>query len=897
MARANIALLAFNRGRISPLALARLDIERTALSADVQTNWMPRLLGSMMLRPGLEYLHSTHNNAKAYNLNFVFALSDQAVIELTDGIMRVKVDDEVVSRPMVTTTMNNSEFDANLNGWTDADEAGSVSEWVSGGFMGLTGTRVNSAIRTQQVNVSGVNIGVEHGIRIKVNRGVVNFKIGSSAGEDDHVPEATLREGEYSFSITPDSDFHISVSSSGEYQSLIDSVSIESSGDMAIPSPWAEEDLPFVRSDQSGDILYVACRGIKQYKIERRATRSWGISEYLSEDGPFRAINVTPTTITPSAISGDITLTASKGIFRESSIGAIYRITSTGQTVESSIAGENIFTDSIRVTGVGSSRVFTAVRSGTWTATVVLQRSIGEEGNWEDTGTTYTGNGSSTFDDGLDNQIVFYRLGIKTGDYTSGTAVLSLVYSLGSNPGVARITGYNSDTSVDAIVLESLGGTDAVSNWEEGSWSPRRGYVSAVTFDEGRLWWGGKDFLYGSVSDGFESFDDTIEGDSGPIIRSLGSGPVDTINWLLALQRLVVGVETSEKVVRSNSLDEPLTPTVFNIRAPSTKGSTAVAPVKVDTSGMFVRNNRLFELEYNGRTFDYETVDLTSYIPEIGGSGFSKLAVQRYPDTRVHCVKNDGTAAIIIFDRNEEVKCWIDFEADGFIEDVLVRPAETERIEDSVYYTVRRTINGNTVRYYEKLSMESECVGGTQNKQADSFSAGTQASSSTISGLDHLEGEEVVVWADGKNYSPRTMGIQTTFTVSAGAITLPEAVVSYVVGLPYRARYKSTKLAYAAQGGTALLQSKRIETLGVIMKDTHNRGLRYGRGFDDLDELPLVEGGADVDADKIWGEYDERPFEFEQEFDTDSRLHLEAMAPMPCTLLALVMKIATNDRL
>lgn len=152
------------------------------------------------------------------------------------------------------------------------------------------------------------------------------------------------------------------------------------------------------------------------------------------------------------------------------------------------------------------------------------------------------------------------------------------------------------------------------------------------------------------------------------------------------------------------------------------------------------------------------------------------------------------------------------------------------------------------------------------------------------------------MWADGINYSPRVNGVQTTFTVAGGQITLPSAVVSYVVGLPYKARYKSSKLAYAAQGGTALLQSKRIETLGVIMRNTHNRGLRYGRDFDNLYELPLVEGGADVSANQIWEEYDERPFEFEQEFDTDSRLCLEAMAPMPCTLLAAVMKIATNDR-
>lgn len=890
-------LYAWNRGLISPLALARLDVERVALSAETYTNWMPRLLGSTSLRNGLGYILSTYNNNKAVYLNFIYALSDQATLEMTDGAMRVLIDDVVVTRPSVTTTIANGTFDSALTSWTDADESGAVSQWVTGGYMGLTGTGANAAVRTQTVTVSGGNISVEHGVRVKINRGVVKFKIGSTSGGEEYVPEATLREGEFSFALTPTGDFYITVSSTTTYESRVDSITMESAGAMVIPTAFAEANLPYIRYDQSGDIVYVACDGIKQYKIERRATRSWGIAEYLCEDGPFRSANITPTTIAASAISGDITLTASKGIFKSTSVGSLYRITATGQTVSSSISAQNTFTDSIRVTGVTSSRTFTVDISGTWVATVSLQRSIGDEGNWEDTGTTYTANTVTTFADGLDNQIVYYRLGVKTGNYTSGTVVASLTYSLGSNAGVVRITGYTSDTVVSALVLEDLGGTAAVDSWEEGSWSPRRGYPSAVTFAEGRLFWAGKDNVYGSVSDAFESFDDTIEGDSAPIIRSLGSGPIDRINWLLPLTRLVAGAEMSEKSIRSNSLDEPLTATVFTIRTPSTKGSSPVAALKGDNSGYFVRGNRVFELEYDGSIFDYKTVDLTSAVPEVGEGGFVKIAIQRYPDTRIHCVKNDGTVAVLIVDRNEELKCWVKFETDGTIEDVVIKPASINSTEDSVYYTVKRTINGSDVRYHEKFSLDSECVGGTQNKQADSFIAGTQTSSATITGLDHLDGEEVVVWANGVNYSPRVNGVQTTFTVSGGSVTIPTAVTSYVVGLPYKARYKSTKLAYGGLGGTPLLQSKRIEQIGVIMRNTHNRGLRYGRDFDNLNELPLYERGRELDADEIWTEYDERPFEFEQEFSTDSRLCLEAMAPMPCTLLALVMVMQTNNKL
>lgn len=897
MSRMNAALLALNRGRISQHALARTDFTRTALSADVMTNIMPRVLGSASLITGWEYKDTTNGNAQAFHVPFIYALSDQAVLEFTNTAMRVRVSDTIITRPSVTTTVTNGTFNTDVSSWTDADEAGGVSQWVAGGYLGLVGDGTNAAIRTQQVTVSGGNISVEHGLRIIVTRGVASFKVGSTSGGEEYVPLATLGEGEYSFAFTPTGDFHISVSSVTVYQTLVTSISVESAGAMSITTPFVTADLKYIRHTQSGDVVYVACKGYKQYKVERRATRSWGLAVYLPIDGPFRTENVTPTTLTPSATSGDITLTASKAVFKSTNVGSLYRLTITGQTVTKAISAQNTFTDAVRITGVGgSSRTFSVAITGTWVGTVTLQKSIGNDTTWVDTTHTDTANTSYTDSDSLDNQIVYYRIGIKTGNYTSGTANVSLTYALGSTTGVVRVTAYSSATSVSASVVETLGGLTATQYWNEGTWSDRRGFPSGVVLYEGRLWWAGKDKILGSISDSFESFDDSVEGDSGVIDRTLGAGSVDNVNWLLDLQRLIIGVETSEKIARSTSLDEPLTPTQFNIKSPSTKGSTYPAAVKIDSSGMFVRNNRLFQLLYGSGEFDYNTVDLTAYIPEIGGTAFTRIAVQRYPDTRIHCLKSDGTAAVLVFDANEDVKAWIDITTDGLIEDIIVQPAATDSIEDSVYYTVKRTINGSTVRYYEKWALESECVGGTLNKQAHAFKTGTQASSATITGLSHLEGAAVIVWANGVNYSPRVAGVQTTFTVTGGSITLPAAVTSYVVGLPYKGRFKSTKLAYAAAAGTALTQTKRVNYLGVIMKDAHNRGLRYGQDFENLDELPLIENGKEVTADYVWANYDEESFEFQQSWDTDSRLCLEMMAPMNCTLLCAVMSIQTNDK-
>lgn len=879
--KGNAPLLAFNRGLISPLALARVDLERTALSAAEMTNWMPRALGSMMLRPGLGYTGSTRNNAKAKTIPFVFSSSDTALIEITTGKLRVRVNDALITRATVTATVANGDFSLNLSSWTNADEAGGASAWELGGYMSLRGNGSDSGIRQQEITVN--ETGVEHAVRIIVTRGVVTLRIGSTAGAADYISDTSLGVGIHSIALTPSANFHIQLSNSSQNAALVDSVSIEAAGVLELDAPWLEEDLQYIRYDQSGDVIFIACEGYQQRRIERRSLTSWSIVLYQPVDGPFLTQNTTSKLITPSALTGNITLTASGPVFKSSNVGSLFSITSVGQLVDTTLTGDNQFTESIRVTGIDASRSFTIEVTGTFVATVTVQRSIGVEGAWEDF-TTYTAPISGPYDDELDNQIIYYRLGIKTGNYTSGTVDIKLIYTLGSRTGIVRVTAVSNETSAEAEVLSTLGGTTATDTWSEGAWSNRRGWPSAVKFYGGRLWWAGKDRFWGSITDSFDGFDPEFEGDAGPISRSIGSGPVDVINWLFDGDRLMAGTDGAEISCRSSSLDEPLSPTNFDPKATSTQGSANVAAVKVDNSCLFVQRcgKRLYQLDDAN---NYQPVDLTSLVPDVGESGIISLTVQRQPDTRVHCVRSDGKVAVMVFDPLESVKCWTMVETDGVVEDVIVLPGVEE---DRVYYLVKRTIDGNTVRYLEKWALESEARGGAINKMADSFLffAGPVT---TASGLSHLNGKTVVVWGNSKYLGE--------YTVSSGSVTLSESATNVVIGLPYTARFKSTKLAYfSEQNSTALTQKKRVNSLALIMSDVHPHGIQYGPSFDQLDRLPLIEDGALVDADTIWDEYDKAAFEFGGSWESDPRLCLQATAPYPVTLLAAVLGISTSDK-
>lgn len=876
-------ILAFNRGMLSRLAMARTDLKRYGMSAEVQENYMPRVLGSAMLRPGLGYLGNIRLNAAPRMLDFVFATDDTALLELTDLTMRIWVNDEVVTRPTVTAAFSNGTFDTNLAGWTDIDQTTqTVSQWVAGGYMGLSGYAGSYAGRRQAVTVNEPN--TVHGLRVVVTRGVVDVLVGSTAGGEEYF-RVTLGAGIHSLAFTPTGNISVDILGFTEYESLVDSVSFDTAGVLELPTPWFLADLPNVRKDQSGDILFVSCTGKQQRKIERRGVTSWSVALYEPENGPFRSINTTGTTISNTAVRGATVLTASQPVFKASHVGALFRLESNGQFVDRNFTALDQAGDKIVVTGVGLTRAFTvSLLFGAAVGTITLQRSVGDTEVWENTATSYTVNTTATFNDALDNQIIAYRL--KCTAYTSGTINGQLLYQYGSITGVVRITGVTSTLVASANVLRTLGalgtlGNSATTDWYEGSWSDYRGWPSAVALYEGRLWWAGKDKWFGSVTDDFTNFAPDYEGDAGPIQRSIGSGPVDVINWLLPLQRLMAGTDSSVVAGRSTSFDEPLTPSNFNPKAAVTQGSARVTAQKIDDTAVFVQSGgrRLLSMAPSVESnSNYGLEDLTQLVPEVTDSGIVRMAIQRQPDTRIHCVLDNGLAAVMVYDKAEDVKCWIVVRTDGAIIDVAVLPGTDG--EDAVYYVVQRSTGGGFQRMLERWSREDECIGGAVNKLADSFVEYDG------SNLGHLgDGEPVVGWYAGAAYSG---------TVSGGAVAgMP---VGAIVGLTYQGKFKSTKLAYVTQPGESGLPSrKRIHSLALVLADVHPQGIQYGRDFTTMDDLPLTEAYADVDQDAVQTAYNYEAFSLPGEWGVDERLCLKSDAPYPCTLLAAIVGMSANS--
>lgn len=828
----------------------------------------------------------------------------------------------------VTTVASGTITTSNVTyyrGWSNQSTTG-ASISFGGGNLILSSTEYSYARARQAVTVGAGDQAKLHCVKIVVARGPVIFRIGSTAGGAELIGNQTLDEGTHFIAFTPGTGtiyLEVEAINEGRANRLVDSIDFFKNDALLIPVPWAEADLNNIRYAQSGSVLFLACDGYPQYKIERRGANSWGLSRYYTSAGPYLGYSPRKEKLKPSALTGDVTVTADQPYFSSGMVGSTFEITHPKQQPGIIFTGEDQYSDWIRVTGINTQdrRFFVNITYGSGASgTVTLERAYGVPEGWTSYA-TYTANQTNTsIDDSTssasvassNNLIVYYRLAARPGATIVGTITASLTYQGGSKTGIFRLTAVASSTSASAEVIRQLGDTNYTDDWREGAWSDAASWPSSVAFHDGRIWWAGLDKVYGSVSDDFYNYDPATEGDSGPIVRSVATGPVEGIGWMLPLQRLVVGTASAEVSIRSSSFDEPLTPTAFTARNASTVGSSSVQAIAVDSTGIFVQRNKskIFELVYDVEINDYASREVTRLNQDICKPGVTQLALQRQPDTRVFFVKEDGTLAMLVYDRADAVSGLCRMETDGEFESIAILPTGEE---DDVYFVVKRTIDGNTKRYIEKFASTAELQGGKESYLMDSsvkFVSGG-GPTTTVTGLTHLIGKDVVVYyprfGGFDNNSFQDNGFQvtdedaaeprTSYTVNAsGEIEIDFAVEELVIGMAYQARFKSVKLAYGSQAGTALTQKKRVDHLALMGVNTAPDGLRIGRDFDNMTKMSSVYKGKILEPFFIVEDWDYDATTFGGKFDTDSRVCIEANSPYPATVSGMVIHMQNNDR-
>jgi hypothetical protein len=352
--------------------------------------------------------------------------------------------------------------------------------------------------------------------------------------------------------------------------------------------------------------------------------------------------------------------------------------------------------------------------------------------------------------------------------------------------------------------------------------------------------------------------------------------------------RLMIGMDAREAEISVSALDELATPTTAKSRPRSRRGSASAQGQVVDEAVAFIDRSRrkLFRMELEGA--QYQLGELTRLHRTIAGAegttnGFLECAVQYNPEPRIWLPCDDGRMAVLLFEPTEGVAAWCRLVDTGaYYESVCCLPGD---VEDAVYFVVRRTIGGSTVRHVEKLAPEAweNMEEVWRLRSAVEYDG---AATTSITGLSHLEGESVYAWTDGYQQGP--------FTVASGAITLTYEASYAIVGLLYEGRYKSPRITGGGSMGSAIAQDKKIARLGMLVYRSAPGAIKWGRDFASMNTL---RGPNPASFDAAMEEItDDINNAFEGATAKDARVCLSMPSAGPATVLGIVPHVDTNER-
>jgi hypothetical protein len=458
----------------------------------------------------------------------------------------------------------------------------------------------------------------------------------------------------------------------------------------------------------------------------------------------------------------------------------------------------------------------------------------------------------------------------------------------GATWGYAQCSAYVSPTQMTANVGVPFGGTAATGAWRMGLWSDSTGFPAAGTFHEERLVMGGARVrpqrIDGSKSNDFENFAPGTA-DSDAIAYNIGANQVSAIRWLESWRQLLIGTPSGQFKLGSENAQAGLTPTNVLVRRESGVGSAAIMPRVIGNALVFVarQGRRLYEMVYALEDDGYAAGDLTLFADHLTLGGVAEIAWQPEPAGILWAARADGLLIGCTYLRPQQVVAWHrhPLGGGGAVESLAVIPGA---LSDELWLSVRRTIQGQTRRYIERLAAPfGDETALAEAWFVDSALDWSGAPATVFAGLDHLEGQSVDILADGAVHPPRT--------VAGGAITLDYPAARVIAGLGYVSLLETMPLEAGQAEGTAQSRKRRIDKVMVRLR--RSLGGEMGVREDQLDALPFRHAGDAMDqppplfdGDRVirpGGSYD------------DVTVIVRQAQPLPLTVVGLSPRVAAND--
>ncbi|MDI7549271.1 hypothetical protein QLY96_20245 [Cronobacter sakazakii] len=447
-----------------------------------------------------------------------------------------------------------------------------------------------------------------------------------------------------------------------------------------LATPYNEADLFALKFTQSADVLTIVHPSYPPMELRRYAHDNWQIVPVETKNGPFEDINVDETIkVYSSGSTGVVTLTANLAIFGLEQVGKLFYLEQTAvDSVPVWETSKTTVVNDIRRADSNYYRANTAGKTGT------LRPSHTEGMSWDGWG--------------------------GTGDSATG---VQWEY-LHSGFGIARINSVSSDglsaqaTVISYIPNQVLGAANASYKWARFAWNSVNGYPGTVVYYQQRLFFAASkqypQTIWASRTGDYKDFgkNNPLQ-DDDRIIYTYAGRQVNEIRHLIDVGSLVVLTSGGEYVVTGDQ-NKVLTPSSFALSSQGSNGASNVPPIAVANIALFVqeKGSVVRDLAYSFDVDGYQGNDLTILANHL----FQKRRIIDWSFTTVPysaawAVRDDGMLLVLTYLREQQVFAWSPQPTDGFFESTC---AISEGNEDAVYFVVNRTVNGQTVRYIERLS-------------------------------------------------------------------------------------------------------------------------------------------------------------------------------------------------
>lgn len=454
-----------------------------------------------------------------------------------------------------------------------------------------------------------------------------------------------------------------------------------------------------------------------------------------------------------------------------------------------------------------------------------------------------------------------------TSDMVSATGEMNTMFRIrsGASVGVVYLQAVTNSTTATGTILVTLPTAAATANWSESAWSYRQGFPRTVQFHQQRLFWGGTKLSPDTVwASQIGDFNETSKPDptstfsaSDALRLTFATNDLATINFMSSGRNsMEIGTNKREVNLQNATQELAAAELVFTASYESSDGSAYIQPVRVNNTLLFLDrfSQRVKEYSYDFREDSFKTSDLNYFADEFfKNTPYGEVARPKemcYQSVEHSIIWFNCTDSLVGLTRNREysVFAWHRHYLGGVLTGSSAPKINslcniTVNGIDEVYMAVKRTIDGNTVIYLERMGYEFDASSlDAQNTTNTSFIQkypiymdcacirDVTGTPTTTWSFPELEGAVVSIIADGNYIGEMTVG-------AAGALVTASAYEFLMVGFNYETRIVPIALQNNALFGSGLGQIKRIDEVTMLFNRTV--GAKFGILSND-DTLQLI---------------------------------------------------------